>query len=202
MKLKEEPGFYFSEDDREFDPADLIESVVSIDQNNVETPIDLSEINFKGATPKSTYAETETYFEGTVTAYYGTGEDAIPVAEPTVYSGVKGDADLNGKVELADATLALTYYSEHAVKNPYYFTTSGADEPSDKMLEKLAYFLSDINTESKTGEDTDDVTIELADATNILTFYAEDAVLNNPKWAAICPELADHPIWGKQLTTE
>lgn len=202
MKLKEEPGFYFSEDDREFDPADLIESVVSIDQNNVETPIDLSEINFKGATPKSTYAETETYFEGTVTAYYGTGEDAIPVAEPTVYIGVKGDADLNGKVELSDATLTLTYYCEHSVNNPFYFTTSSSTEPERIVLEKLAYFLADINTESKAGTDTDTSSVELSDATSILTFYCEDSVNNNPKWAEVCKELADHPIWGKQLTTE
>ncbi|CDE31794.1 unknown [Ruminococcus sp. CAG:403] len=95
--------------------------------------------------------------------------------------------------------MALTYYSEHAVKNPYYFTTSSADKPSDEMLEKLAYFLSDINTESKAGEDTDDAVIELADATNILTFYAEDAVLNNPKWAVICDELANHPVWGAEI---
>ena len=188
-------GFYFSEDNREFDPADLIESVVSIDAEGKTTNIDVSKITFKGATPKSTYAETEKYFVGTVDAYYG---DTV-VATPTVYIGVKGDADLNGRVELSDATLALTYYAEHAVNNDFYFTTSSADQPADENLETLAYFLTDINTESTAGKDSSDAAIELADATNILTYYAEDAVNNNPKWAEICDELADHPIWGAQI---
>ena len=188
-------GFYFSEDNREFDPADLIESVVSIDAEGKTTNIDVSKITFKGATPKSTYAETEKYFVGTVDAYYG---DEV-VATPTVYIGVKGDADLNGRVELSDATLALTYYAEHAVNNDFYFTTSSADQPADENLETLAYFLTDINTESTAGKDSSDAAIELADATNILTYYAEDAVNNNPKWAEICDELADHPIWGAQI---
>ena len=188
-------GFYFSEDNREFDPADLIESVVSIDAEGKTTNIDVSKITFKGATPKSTYAETEKYFVGTVDAYYG---DEV-VATPTVYIGVKGDADLNGKVELSDATLALTYYTEHSVNNAFYLT-SGTKTPENAELETLAYFLADINTESTVGEDVVGTsTIELEDATNILTYYTEESVNNNPKWATICKSLADHPIWGAQI---
>ena len=190
-----EPGFYFSEDNRAFRVEDLIESVVSIDENGKQTTIDLSQITFKGATPKSTYVQTEKYFAGTIKAYYGD----IVAAEPIVYIGVKGDADLSGRVDRDDATLALTYYSEHSVENPYYLTTSSANRPSDEGLEKLAYFLADINTESKLGEDTSEAIIELNDATNILTYYAEDAVLNNPKWAKICKKLINHPIWGAQI---
>ncbi len=188
-------GFYFSEDNREFDPADLIESVVSIDAEGKTTNIDVSKITFKGATPKSTYAETEKYFVGTVDAYYG---DEV-VATPTVYIGVKGDADLNGKVELSDATLALTYYTEHSVNNAFYLT-SGTKTPENAELETLAYFLADINTESTVGEDVVGTsTIELEDATNILTYYTEESVNNNPKWAEICKSLADHPVWGAQI---
>ena len=188
-------GFYFSEDNREFDPADLIESVVSIDAEGKTTNIDVSKITFKGATPKSTYAETEKYFVGTVDAYYG---DEV-VATPTVYIGVKGDADLNGKVELSDATLALTYYTEHSVNNAFYLT-SGTKTPENAELETLAYFLADINTESTVGEDAVGTsTIELEDATNILTYYTEESVNNNPKWATICKSLADHPVWGAQI---
>ena len=190
-------GYYFSEDTRTFDPTALLK-VVSVDEEGNETDI-TADVTFgedSAATPKSVYADTETYYAGTVDAYYkGVKLDAAP----TVYIGVKGDADLNGRVELSDATLALTYYAEHAVNNDFYFTTSSADQPADENLETLAYFLTDINTESTAGKDSSDAAIELADATNILTYYAEDAVNNNPKWAEICDELADHPIWGAQI---
>ena len=190
-------GYYFSEDTRTFDPTALLK-VVSVDEKGNETDI-TADVTFGedgAATPKSVYADTETYYVGTVDAYYkGVKLDAAP----TVYIGVKGDADLNGRVELSDATLALTYYAEHAVNNDFYFTTSSADQPADENLETLAYFLTDINTESTAGKDSSDAAIELADATNILTYYAEDAVNNNPKWAEICDELADHPIWGAQI---
>ena len=99
---------------------------------------------------------------------------------------------------MSDATLALTYYAEHSVNNAFYLT-SGAKTPENADLETLAYFLTDINTESTAGADSADAAIELADATNILTYYAEDAVKNEPKWAAICDELANHPIWGAQI---
>ena len=191
-------GYYFSEDTRAFDPTTLLK-VVSVDEEGNETDI-TADVTFGedgAATPKSVYADTETYYAGTVDAYYkGVKLDAAP----TVYIGVKGDADLNGKVELSDATLALTYYAEHAVNNDFYFTTSSADQPADENLETLAYFLTDINTESTTGKDVaDKATIELEDATYILTYYAEESVVNNPKWAAICDELANHPIWGAQI---
>ena len=190
-------GYYFSEDTRTFDPTALLK-VVSVDEKGNETDI-TADVTFGedgAATPKSVYADTETYYAGTVDAYYkGVKLDATP----TVYIGVKGDADLDGTVGLEDATLALTYYSEHAVSNAYYFTTSSATAPENVELETLAYFLADINTESTAGADSADLVIELADATNILTYYAEDAVKNEPKWAAICDELANHPIWGAQI---
>ena len=190
-------GYYFSEDTRTFDPTALLK-VVSVDEKGNETDI-TADVTFGedgAATPKSVYADTETYYAGTVDAYYkGVKLDAAP----TVYIGVKGDADLDGTVGLEDATLALTYYSEHAVSNAYYFTTSSATAPENVELETLAYFLADINTESTAGADSADLVIELADATNILTYYAEDAVKNEPKWAAICDELANHPIWGAQI---
>ena len=189
-------GYYFSEDTRTFDPTALLK-VVSVDEEGNETDI-TADVTFGedgAATPKSVYADTENYYAGTVDAYYG---DTV-IATPTVYIGVKGDADLNGKVELSDATLALTYYAEHAVNNDFYFTTSSADQPADENLETLAYFLTDINTESTAGKDSSDAAIELADATNILTYYAEESVNNNPKWATICKSLTDHPVWGAQI---
>ena len=189
-------GYYFSEDTRTFDPTALLK-VVSVDEEGNETDI-TADVTFGedgAATPKSVYADTETYYAGTVDAYYG---DTV-IATPTVYIGVKGDADLNGKVELSDATLALTYYTEHSVNNAFYLT-SGTKTPENAELETLAYFLADINTESTAGEDVVGTsTIELEDATNILTYYTEESVNNNPKWAEICKSLADHPVWGAQI---
>ena len=189
-------GYYFSEDTRTFDPTALLK-VVSVDEEGNETDI-TADVTFgedHAATPKSVYADTETYYAGTVDAYYG---DTV-IATPTVYIGVKGDADLNGKVELSDATLALTYYTEHSVNNAFYLT-SGTKTPENAELETLAYFLADINTESTVGEDVVGTsTIELEDATNILTYYTEESVNNNPKWAEICKSLADHPVWGAQI---
>ena len=190
-------GYYFSEDTRTFDPTALLK-VVSVDEKGNETDI-TADVTFGedgAATPKSVYADTETYYVGTVDAYYkGVKLDAAP----TVYIGVKGDADLNGKVELSDATLALTYYTEHSVNNAFYLT-SGTKTPENAELETLAYFLADINTESTVGEDVVGTsTIELEDATNILTYYTEESVNNNPKWATICKSLADHPVWGAQI---
>ena len=189
-------GYYFSEDTRTFDPTALLK-VVSVDEKGNETDI-TADVTFGedgAATPKSVYADTETYYVGTVDAYYG---DTV-IATPTVYIGVKGDADLNGKVELSDATLALTYYTEHSVNNAFYLT-SGTKTPENAELETLAYFLADINTESTVGEDVVGTsTIELEDATNILTYYTEESVNNNPKWATICKSLADHPVWGAQI---
>ena len=189
-------GYYFSEDTRTFDPTALLK-VVSVDEKGNETDI-TADVTFGedgAATPKSVYADTETYYVGTVDAYYG---DTV-IATPTVYIGVKGDADLNGKVELSDATLALTYYTEHSVNNAFYLT-SGTKTPENAELETLAYFLADINTESTVGEDVVGTsTIELEDATNILTYYTEESVNNNPKWAEICKSLADHPVWGAQI---
>ena len=190
-------GYYFSEDTRTFDPTALLK-VVSVDEKGNETDI-TADVTFGedgAATPKSVYADTETYYVGTVDAYYkGVKLDAAP----TVYIGVKGDADLNGKVELSDATLALAYYTEHSVNNAFYLT-SGTKTPENAELETLAYFLADINTESTVGEDVVGTsTIELEDATNILTYYTEESVNNNPKWATICKSLADHPIWGAQI---
>ena len=189
-------GYYFSEDTRTFDPTALLK-VVSVDEEGNETDI-TADVTFgedHAATPKSVYADTETYYAGTVDAYYG---DTV-IATPTVYIGVKGDADLNGKVELSDATLALIYYTEHSVNNAFYLT-SGTKTPENAELETLAYFLADINTESTVGEDVVGTsTIELEDATNILTYYTEESVNNNPKWAEICKSLADHPVWGAQI---
>lgn len=92
--------------------------------------------------------------------------------------GKKGDVNFDGDVGLEDATLALTYYSEHATNNTFWFYDDIAKEPE---LETLAYFLTDIDTGSR-NYGADGGTIDLSDATLILTYYSERAVGNDPSW--------------------
>jgi hypothetical protein len=150
----------------------------------------IDDVDFNGATPLSTYAQTENYFVGTIQAYYN-GE-AIPGATPTVYIGVKGDADLSGDVMVEDAVAILTYYARSSAALDASFN-------DDEMLNKFAYFLADVDTESKLGADDPDsgkmITVE--DAVNDLTYYAKTAAALNPTWPDIIPSLTslEGSIW-------
>ena len=62
-----------------------------------------------------------------------------------------------------------------------------ADPTSD--YEKLAFFLADVNTESKAGVNSDAGSMEINDATNILTYYAMNGASMNPQWQEIIPSL-------------
>ncbi|MGN0631718.1 MAG: hypothetical protein ACI4JN_10365, partial [Ruminococcus sp.] len=57
--------------------------------------------------------------------------------------------------------------------------------------EILAYFLADVDTESTAGMDSDAGKIQVADATNILTYYAQDGASMDPQWDKIIPALKE-----------
>ena len=178
--VPKEADFYFAEDTTTFTPGDLFESITLIQEDGTEVDI-TDQITLPEVSPST--VETDEQHRAILPVFY---QDEL-LAELTVpvYIGKKGDIDLDGDVTLADATLALTYYSEHAVNNDFYFTTQSAQAPqteAEQMLEKLMFFLADIDTESKQGADTDNGMIELLDATRILTYYAEQAVGNLPSW--------------------
>ena len=145
----------------------------------------IDKVNFNDATPKSTYAQTENYYVGKVQAYYNNGTEnvLIPDATPTVYIGVKGDANLSGAVEVQDAVDILTYYAKTSANQP------GIVFNEDEMLNKLAYFLADIDTESKAGENSDGKVISVQDAVNDLTFYAKKSANQDPQWPDVVPSL-------------
>ncbi|MGN0630860.1 MAG: hypothetical protein ACI4JN_05990, partial [Ruminococcus sp.] len=94
------------------------------------------------------------------------------------YIGVKGDADLNGTVAVADATAVLVYYANSGAGLTASFN-------ADADLNVLAYFLADVNTESKAGADSDAGKIEVADATAILAYYAQSGAGMDADWSAI-----------------
>ena len=184
-----DPNFYFSVDEREFKATDLFKSVTLIstdaDGNIVSKEDILDKVNFNGATPKSTYVQADKYYAGTIQAYYNNGTEnvLIPDATPTVYIGVKGDANLSGMVEVQDAVDILTYYAKTAANQ------QGVVFNEDEMLNKLAYFLADIDTECKEGHNADGKVISVQDAVNDLTFYAKKAANQDPQWPDVVPSL-------------
>ncbi|MBQ8823863.1 MAG: cellulose-binding protein CttA-related protein, partial [Ruminococcus sp.] len=186
------PNFYFSVDDREFKAVDLFESITMVETDENGNKIEstrhsiIDEVDFNGATPESTYAQTEVYFVGTVQAYYK-GE-ILPGATPTVYIGVKGDANLTGDVTVADASTVLSYYAKNAAGLDF---ADYAFQPQDEMLNAFAYFLADVDTESKEGKDVGKNMISVADASNILSYYAKTSAGLGPKWPDIIPSLND-----------
>ena len=184
-----DPNFYFSVDEREFKATDLFKSVTLIstdaDGNIVSQEDIIDKVNFNGETPKSTYAQTENYYVGEVQAYYNNGTEnvLIPGATPTVYIGVKGDADLDGLVNVPDAVKILTYYAKVAAGQ------EGIVFEEDPLLNKLAFFLADIDTESKAGENTEGKLMEVTDAVYDLTYYAKKAAGQEPTWPDVVPSL-------------
>ena len=184
-----DPNFYFSVDEREFKATDLFKSVTLIstdaDGKIVSQEDIIDKVNFNGATPKSTYVQADKYYAGTIQAYYNNGTEnvLIPDATPTVYIGVKGDADLNGLEDVPDAVAILTYYAKIAAGQ------QGIVFNEDPMLNKLAYFLADVDTESKAGENTDGKLMEVNDAVYVLTYYAKKAAGQGPTWPDVIPSL-------------
>lgn len=71
----------------------------------------------------------------------------------------------------------LSYYAKSAAGLDF---AEYAFCPDDATLNAFTYFLADVDTESKTGQNTDDFSISLTDATHILAYYAEKSANLNP----------------------
>ena len=185
-------NFYFSVDERAFNPADLFSKFVAIDEEGTQFNMLSAEgaVSFDGATPKSVYDEAGApYYVGEVKATFTDpmNPDAEPVAvevNPTVYIGVKGDADLNGKVAVEDGVAILTYYARASAALDASFN-------EDEVLNKFAYFLADVDTESKLGMNDSGTgkKISVEDGVNVLTYYARKSAALDPQWPDIIPSL-------------
>lgn len=91
--------------------------------------------------------------------------------------GKKGDTNLDGTVDTADAVLVLQYYSKKAAGlEPTILAQATSEE------ETLSYFLSDIDTCSQ-NQGADGGELSVQDAVQILTYYAQTAAGNNPVWS-------------------
>ena len=191
-------NFYFSVDERELKPSDLFSKFDIVDEEGTHfNALEAGAVTLDKTTPKEIFdAEGKPYCVTEVNAYFTdpTKADAEPVAapvNPTVYIGVKGDADLNGIVDVQDAVAILTYYAK----------TAAAQENvafnEDENLNKLAYFLADVDTESKAGMNSGSELMTTQDAVNVLTFYAKKAANQEPPWPDVIPSLKslEGSIW-------
>ena len=191
-------NFYFSVDERELKPSDLFSKFDIVDEEGTHfDALEAGAVTLDKTTPKEIFdAEGKAYCVTEVNAYFTdpTTADAEPVAapvNPTVYIGVKGDADLNGIVDVQDAVAILTYYAKTAV------VQENVAFNEDENLNKLAYFLADVDTESKAGMNNGSELMTTQDAVNVLTFYAKKAANQEPTWPDVIPSLKslEGSIW-------
>ena len=157
-------GVYFS-DEESFDASELIVSAVATLKDGTTKDLDASYFGFL-QTPADVY--TAPYYKGAVDIYYvGDADKTALEDKPTVAVAMKGDTQLDGDVDMDDAFDTLQYYSSSAAGKTVTFT-----DGSDELLEKLAFYVSDVDTESKAGKKTEDAEISMDDAFNILQYVS------------------------------
>ena len=178
VSLVADASFYFSVDERPFNNADLLKATLS-DGSDVT-----NDITFECKTPAELYEkEGKAYCVVEMTPYYN-GEALADAPKPKVYIGIKGDAQLDGDVDMDDSFEVLQYYS-YSAAGRFPTLTDG----KDANLEKLAYFLADIDTESKLGKNEGDTALSMDDAFNILQYVSYRAAGRNMTWPDVVPSL-------------
>ena len=191
-------NFYFSVDERELKPSDLFSKFDIVDEEGTHfDALEAGAVTLDKTTPKEIFdAEGKAYCVTEVNAYFTdpTTADAEPVAapvNPTVYIGIKGDTDLSGLVDVQDAVAVLTYYAKIAAGQENVVLNE------DENLHNLAFFLADIDTESKEGKNNGNKLMTTEDAVSILTYYAKAAAGQEPTWPDVIPSLKslEGSIW-------
>lgn len=191
-------NFYFSVDERELKPSDLFSKFDIVDEDGTHfNALELGAVTLDKTTPKEIFdAEGKPYCVTEVNAYFTdpTKADAEPVAapvNPTVYIGVKGDTDLSGLVDVPDAVAVLTYTAKIAAGQ------EGVVFNEDENLNKFAFFLADIDTESKEGKNDGNKLMATEDAVYMLIYTAKTAAGQEPTWPDVVPSLKslEGSIW-------
>ncbi len=191
-------NFYFSVDERELKPSDLFSKFDIVDEEGTHfDALEAGAVTLDKTTPKEIFdAEGKPYCVTEVNAYFTdpTKADAEPVAapvNPTVYIGVKGDTDLSGLVDVPDAVAVLTYTAKIAAGQ------EGVVFNEDENLNKFAFFLADIDTESKEGKNDGNKLMATEDAVYMLTYTAKTAAGQEPTWPDVVPSLKslEGSIW-------
>lgn len=191
-------NFYFSVDERELKPSDLFSKFDIVDEDGTHfNALELGAVTLDKTTPKEIFdAEGKPYCVTEVNAYFTdpTKADAEPVAapvNPTVYIGVKGDTDLSGLVDVPDAVAILTYTAKIAAGQENIVFNE------DENLNKFAFFLADVDTESKEGKNDGNKLMTTEDAVRILTYTAKTAAGQEVTWPDVIPSLKslEGSIW-------
>ena len=173
-------------DEESFNVAGLIESVTLHLENGEAVPVDpATAIDFE-MTPAEAY-ETVTektagkvYFDGEVGLKYK-GEEKVEITDTVKVAVVlKGDTTLDGKVDATDLFETAYYVAlQGAGKTPIFDTVKNGTA----LESKLAYLASDIDTESKAGENTEDGKLDATDMLYTAVYQAYNGAGNHIDWA-------------------
>ena len=173
-------------DEESFNVAGLIESVTLHLENGEAVPVDpATAIDFE-MTPAEAY-ETVTektagkvYFNGEVGLKYK-GEEKVEITDTVkVAVALKGDTTLDGKVDATDLFETAYYVAlQGAGKAPIFDTVKNGTA----LESKLAYLASDIDTESKAGENTEDGKLDATDMLYTAVYQAYNGAGKHIDWA-------------------
>ena len=173
-------------DEESFNVAGLIESVTLHLENGEDVTVDpATAIDFE-MTPAEAY-ETVTektagkvYFDGEVGLKYKGEEDVEITDTVKVAVALKGDTTLDGKVAATDLFETAYYVAlQGAGKTPIFDTVKNGTA----LESKLAYLASDIDTESKAGENTEDGKLDATDMLYTAVYQAYNGAGNHIDWA-------------------
>ena len=173
-------------DEESFNVAGLIESVTLHLENGEDVTVDpATAIDFE-MTPAEAY-ETVTektagkvYFDGEVGLKYKGEEDVEITDTVKVAVALKGDTTLDGKVDATDLFETDYYVAlQGAGKAPIFDTVKNGTA----LESKLAYLASDIDTESKAGENTEDGKLDATDMLYTAVYQAYNGAGNHIDWA-------------------
>ena len=173
-------------DEESFNVAGLIESVTLHLENGEDVTVDpATAIDFE-MTPAEAY-ETVTektagkvYFDGEVGLKYKGEEDVKITDTVKVAVALKGDTTLDGKVDATDLFETAYYVAlQGAGKAPIFDTVKNGTA----LESKLAYLASDIDTESKAGENTEDGKLDATDMLYTAVYQAYNGAGKHIDWA-------------------
>ncbi len=186
VEILTDAAFFFSVDDRDFVPSDLMQVTAHGEDGSTEDVTD--QVTFNYASAKAVYDDQDNaYCTYELTASIGDVE--LPEG-PTIYIGIKGDTNLNGDHDLDDMFKSLLYYASARAGVDYRFVDNVANANGDAALENFIFFLSDIDTESKTGRDGGEIALS-EDCFNNLIYYANVRAGTGRTWPQIVPSLLE-----------
>ena len=174
-------------DEESFNVAGLIESVTLHLENGEDVTVDpATAIDFE-MTPAEAYEPVtektagKVYFDGEVGLKYK-GEEKVEITDTVkVAVALKGDTTLDGEINNIDLFDMNLYVAlKGAGLDPYFDTVKKAG--NDALAVKLAYLASDIDTESKAGENTEDKALDSTDMLYTALFQAYDGAGTPKTW--------------------